>query len=178
MDILYHQEVHFKSVGNNSNWQLDNLTAVYKGPIFGGRTILAMGHRHQDHRDRDLLLASLLRDRRLRMFRKQCWTLPAWAPAVPENIPANFQHRAQALIVLGCTHQHLIEKMRATIDLAADPDKAEQMLKAMETCPPRGALFSRTDLDTAHPCGYARLCPWCHARSVQRLYGRLRGART
>ena len=173
VDNINNQSFYCKPGDDNRCWQLDNLTAVRTGPIFGGRTISAMGRRPKDHMDRDLLLASLLRDRRLRMFRKQCLTLPAWAPAVPENIPANFQHRAQALIMLGCTHQHLIERMRASIDLAADPCKAEQILKAMEACPPRGALFSRTDLDTAHPCGYARLCPWCHARSVQRLYGRL-----
>ncbi len=173
MDILYHQEVSFKSVGKNYGWQHDNLTAVRTGPIFGGRTISAMGNRPQYHRDRDLLLASLLRDKRLPMFREQCFNLPAWAPAVPECIPATFQHQAQQLIMLGSTHQLFIERMRASIHLAADPCKAEQMLTAMEACPPRGALFSRTELDNAHPCGHARLCPWCHARSVQRLYGQL-----
>jgi hypothetical protein len=173
MDSIDNQSFYFKPGDHNPCWQLDNPTAAHTGPIFGGRAISAMGRRPRDHMDRDLLLASLLRDRRLRMFRKQCLTLPAWAPAVAEHIPAHFQNRAQALIMLGCSHQLLIEKMRANIDLAGDPDRAEQMLKAMEACPPRGALFSRTDLDTAHPCGYARLCPWCHARSVQRLYGRL-----
>ncbi len=105
MDSLYHQEVSFKSVGKNYGWQLDNLTAVRTGPIFGGRTISAMGNRPGDHRDRDLLLASLLRDKRLPMFREQCFKLPAWAPAVPECIPATFQHQAQQLIMLGSTHQ-------------------------------------------------------------------------
>lgn len=173
MDNIQNQEVHFKPVGKNNGWQLDNLTAARTGPIFGGRTISAMGNRPQDHRDRDLLLASLLRDRRLRMFREQCFNLPAWAPAVPECIPARFQHQAQQLIMLGSTHQYLIERMRASIHLAADRDKGERMLKAMQACPPRGALFARTPLDTAHPCGHARLCPWCHARSVQRLYKQL-----
>jgi hypothetical protein len=118
MDNINDQAANFKPVGKNCGWQFDNLTAARTGPIFGGRTILAMGNRPEDHRDRDLLLASLLRDRRLRMFRKQCLTLPAWAPAVPGNISAKFQRRSQALIMLGCTHQHLIEKLRARIDLA------------------------------------------------------------
>jgi hypothetical protein len=173
MDNIQNLEVYYKPVGKNYGWQLDNLTTAHTGPIFGGRTISAMGNRPQDHRDRDLLLASLLRDKRLPMFREQCFNLPAWAPAVPECIPATFQHQAQQLTVLGSTHQHFIERMRASIHLAADPGKAEQMLKAMEACPPRGALFARTPLDTAHPCGHARLCPWCHARSVQRLYDQL-----
>ena len=173
MDNIQNQEVHFKPVGKQNGWQLDNLSTARTGPIFGGRTISAMGNRPQDHRDRDLLLASLLRDKRLPMFREQCFKLPAWAPAVPECIPATFQHQAQQLTMLGSTHQYLIERMHASIHLAADRDKAEQMLKAMEACPPRGALFARTPLDTAHPCGHARLCPWCHARSVQRLYDQL-----
>jgi hypothetical protein len=174
MDNIPDQGIGYKPVHENRGWQFDNLAAVRTGPIFGGRTISAMGNRPQDHMDRDLLLASLLREYRLPMFRKQCLELPAWAPAVPEGIPARFQHQAQELIMLGSTHQYLIERMRASLDLAADQDKAEQMLKAMEACPPRGALFPRTTLDTARPCGYARLCPWCHARSVQRLYGQLR----
>lgn len=143
------------------------------GPIFGGRTISAMGNRPQDHMDRDLLLASLLRNRRFRIFRKQCRETPVWAPAVPACIQGNFQHRARQLIVLGSHHQHLIERMRDTIHLAAAPCQGEKMLAAMEACVPRGALFARTLPDPGHVCGYARLCPWCHARSVQRLYRQL-----
>ena len=106
------------------------LPGTYRtGPIFGGRTISAMGNRPQDHMDRDLLLASLLRDRRLRMFRKQCVALPDWAPAVPDSIQENFQHRAQELIMLGSHQQHLIERMRETIGLAADRCQGEKMLE-------------------------------------------------
>ena len=173
MDNIQTQEVRFKPVGKNYGWQLDNQSSDRTRPIFGGRTISAMGNRPQDHMDRDLLLASLLRDRRLPMFRKQCLKLPEWAPAVPENIPATFRGRAQQLIMLGSTQQHLIEKMRGSIDLAADRSKGQEMLDAMEACPPRGALFSRGTLDKARPCGHARLCPWCHARSVERLYRQL-----
>ncbi len=173
MESIHNQEVGFKPDKENRAWHFDNLTAARIGPIFGGRTISAMGNRPQDHMARDLLLASLIRDRRLRMFRKQCLTPPEWAPAVPANIPANFRNRAQQLIMLGCNHQHLIEKMRASIDLAADPCHAERMLKAIEACPPRGALFTRPRLDNARPCGHARLCPWCHARSVERFYEHL-----
>ena len=173
MDNIQTQEVRFKPVGKNYGWQLDNQSSDRTRPIFGGRTISAMGNRPQDHMDRDLLLASLLRDRRLPMFRKQCLKLPEWAPAVPENIPATFRGRAQQLIMLGSTQQHLIEKMRGSIDLAADRSTGQEMLDAMEACPPRGALFSRGTLDKARPCGHARLCPWCHARSVERLYRQL-----
>lgn len=135
--------------------------------------IYAFGDRPQDHMDRDLLLASLLRDRRLRMFRKQTLALPDWAPAVPAGIPAEFQTQARQLIVLGSNQQYLIEKMRDTLDLAADPTRGEQMLAAMESCVPRGALFTKTPMDWGHACLHAKLCPWCHARSVQRLYRQL-----
>lgn len=84
-----------------------------------------------------------------------------------------FESRAQQLIMLGCVQEHLIERMRGSIDLATDRSKGEQMLEAMEGCPPRGALFSRLTPDLGRPCGYARLCPWCHARAVQRLYRQL-----
>jgi hypothetical protein len=123
--------------------------------------------------DRDLLLASLLRDRRLRMFRKQCLQMPAWAQAVPESVPANYHGRAQQLIMLGSMQQNMIEKMRDTIRLAPDREQGEKMLNAMEACLPRGALFTRTMPDPGRTCGYARLCPWCHARSVERLYRQL-----
>ena len=123
--------------------------------------------------DRDLLLASLLRDRRLRMFRKQCLHMPDWAPAVPESVPANYHGRAQQLIILGSMQQNMIEKMHDTIRLAPDGQQGEKMLRAMEACLPRGALFTRTMADPGRACGHARLCPWCHARSVQRLYHQL-----
>ena len=51
--------------------------------------------------------------------------------------------------------------------------KAKKCSAAMEACLPRGALFARTTPDPGRACGYARLCPWCHARSVQRLYRQL-----
>lgn len=47
------------------------------------------------------------------------------------------------------------------------------MLNAMEAYLPRGALFSRSMPDPGRACGHARLCPWCHARSVERLYRQL-----
>ena len=160
---------HSTAPANRKRWP----GTFHTGPIFGNRTMTAMGNRPQDHMDRDLLLASLLRDRRLRMFRKQCLTLPDWAPDVPACIPANFQSRAQQLVMLGSHQQYLIEKMRDSIELATDPCKGEQMLAAIESCLPRGALFSRSMPNPGHACGYARLCPWCHARSVQRLYRKL-----
>lgn len=143
------------------------------GLPFGGRTISTMGNRPQDHMDRDLLLASLLRDHRLRMFRKQCLKLPAWASAIPESVPTNYHRRAQQLIILGSMQQCLIEKMRDTIHVAADRNEGDRMLNAMEACLPRGALFTRTMADPGRACGRGRLCPWCHARSVQRLYRQL-----
>ena len=56
MDSINNQDFYFKPGCTNSGWQLDNLTAAHSGPIFGGRTISAMGNRPKDHMDRDLLL--------------------------------------------------------------------------------------------------------------------------
>ncbi|MEI8376228.1 MAG: hypothetical protein WCJ35_25690 [Planctomycetota bacterium] len=64
--------------------------------------------------------------------------------------------------------------MRTSVDFSADPEQSSTMLDAMDDCMPRGALFERlNDKDFGRSCGYAKLCPWCHARSVQKLYRKL-----
>ena len=133
-----------------------------------------MGVRPQDHRERDLLLGSLLRDHRLPMFRTQCHELPSWAPQVPERWPRKTLRQAQQLIMLGAHQQSFIAELRNRVSQSLDPEKVSKMLDVMDACLPRGALFSRKDAtDPRRHCGYARLCPWCHARSVQGLYHRL-----
>src|SRR5208282_1706849 len=53
--------------------------------LFGGRKMVTMGNRPQDHRERDLLFGSLLRDYRTRLFRRYSFQLPAWAPSLPKR---------------------------------------------------------------------------------------------
>jgi len=53
-------------------------------------------------------------------------------------------------------------------------EKNYEMLARIVNCVPRGGLFEkRGPADYFQPCGFARHCPWCHARSIDRLYGRL-----
>jgi hypothetical protein len=108
------------------------------------------------------------------MFRRYCLHFPGWATTLPDNWPREFRRQAEQLTVLGSMQQHFLHRLRTSIDLSADTEQAPRMLDAMENCMPRGALFARRDEnDCGRHCGYSKLCPWCHARSVQQLYRRL-----
>jgi len=135
-----------------------------------GRQLQCLGNRPQDHRDRDLLLASLLRDPRLPMFRRHCWKPPAWAAPVPDTVSPKLRRQAQQMIILESLQARFIDKMR-TENCAYGFEEAQisRMLDALAACPPRGALY-RQDGENVRSCGYAKLCPWCHARRVQELY--------
>ena len=149
-------------------------TETERANVFGGRSMRTMGNRPQDHRDRDLLLGSLLRDDRVRKFRDYAAQLPAWAPSLPNGWAKEFIQQGQQLIMLGVSQQQFLSRLRQSVELVDDRDQAENMLGAMEDCMPRGALFDRRDQkDCGRPCGYSKLCPWCHARNVERIYGRL-----
>ena len=138
---------------------------------FNGRRLLCLGNRPKDHRGRDLLLGSLLRDSRLRMFRKQCWKPPAWAPQIPPTVPAKLRPQAQQLGILFSHQQHWIKKLRSTVEAEGGDIR---FLDRLADCAPQGAQFERRDsADLMQPCNYARSCPWCHARSVEKLYKRL-----
>jgi len=134
-----------------------------------------LGQRPQDYRDRDLLLASLMRDPRLPMYRRMCWKPPDWAPGVPATVPPKLHRQGQQLQMLRSFHENLLRRMREELHLAEQQAQATKLLDAAEQCPPRGGLFEREfQPGTARPCGYSRLCPWCHARRIQQLYRRLR----
>ena len=150
------------------------LTEAERSNVFGGRSMRTMGNRPQDHRDRDLLLGSLLRDDRTRKFRDYAAELPVWAPSLPKGWPKEFIQQGQQLIMLGVSQQQFLSKLRRSIELAENRDQAERMLNAVRDCMPRGALFDRRDEhDRGRPCGYSKLCLWCHARNVERIYRRL-----
>ena len=141
--------------------------------LFGGRQMITMGNRPEDHRVRDLLLGSLLRDRRTRLFRKYCRGDGGWTPTLPSDWPKKFTRQGHSLTVLGSMHQHFLDRLRESIPLD-DDGHAERMLGAMQDCMPMGALVGRRDdNDRGRPCGYSKLCPWCHARNVERIYRRL-----
>jgi hypothetical protein len=141
--------------------------------LFGGREMLTMGNRPQDHRARDLSLGSLLRDYRTRLFRRYCAGQSNWTVALPAGWPKEFSRQGHQLIVLGSMQQHFLDRLRVSIPLD-DDGQAARMLDAMEDCMPLGALFERRDEDDhRRHCGYSKLCPWCHARSVERIYRRL-----
>jgi hypothetical protein len=123
---------------------------------------------------RDLLLGSLLRDNRVRKFRDCAAELPPWAPSLPKGWPDKFTQQGQQLVMLGLSQQQLLSKLRRSINLSEDEDQATKMLDAMEDCMPIGALFEhRNKFDHGRHCGYSKMCPWCHARNVDRIYRRL-----
>ena len=141
--------------------------------LFGGRTMITMGNRSQDHRVRDLLLGSLLRDARTRLVRKYCRGDAGWMPPLPTDWPKKFWRQGCQLTVLGSMHQHFLDMLRDSIPFH-EGGQAEKMLNAVQDCIPMGALFDRRDEnDRGRPCGYSKLCPWCHARNVERIYRRL-----
>jgi hypothetical protein len=92
---------------------------------------------------------------------------------LPAGWPKEFWRQGQQLTVLGSMQQHFLDRLRASIPLD-DDGQANRMLDAMEDCMPLGALFEgRDEDDRGQHCGYSKLCPWCHARSVGRIYRRL-----
>ena len=150
------------------------LTEAERSNVFGGRSIGTMGNRPQDHRERDLLFGSLLRDVRTRKFRDYAPRLPAWAPSLPKGWPKEFIQQGQQLIMLGLSQQTFLSKLRRSIEHSENEDRATRMLDAMEECVPIGALFDRRDEgDHTRHCGYSKVCPWCHTRNVERIYRRL-----
>ncbi len=135
------------------------------------RRLICLGKRPKDYRVRDLLLASLLRDHRTPLFRKFSIKPLDWMQSVPDTVPAKFRRTAQQLLVLDSMQRSFIGKLRSDWADSLIADGTGQMLDAIADCMPQGGLFERRGpTDTARPCHYSRLCSWCHARKIERLY--------
>jgi len=138
---------------------------------FNGRRLETLGNRPQDHRQRDLLLGSMLRDHRVPMFRRQGNDPPDWMTPIPETIPRKLHRQATLLTNLSSTHLHFLRKLRSSLEACGEHAPSESLLDRLASCVPTGGVFSpRNVRDPFHPCGYGWHCPWCHSRQINDLY--------
>jgi hypothetical protein len=128
--------------------------------------ITAWGNRPIDHAQRDLLLASLLRDPRTPRFRRRALHAQGFDADSWNRIPESARPQARQLAVLAKMQATHLAKLRERSPfLGLDENR---ILSRLDGCVPVGAAF---DVSAGgRPCGYPRLCPWCHARSITRLY--------
>ena len=147
--------------------------------------IVALGHRPEDHLVRDVLCASLLRDRRTRMFHRMSSEPPEWVEERVKNLPHRSRSQAVQCTVLDYAHRALIGRLwRGQVELQGPLGPGYQLINgagyglllSLAACRPAGALLEwRGELARRHDfvCGYCRVCPWCHGRAVAALYRKL-----
>ncbi len=136
--------------------------------------IVAVGHRPQDYLARDCLYAALLRDRRVPWFRRYLNRPESWMEALVAHLP-NTRDRRQALqcVVLDYLHKlHLARLFPALSDPWGEEDEETKLFRRVWRCAPYTVQVVRRNggRKNVRGCGYARLCPWCHARKVVQLY--------
>ena len=89
---------------------------------------------------------------------------------MPDTIEPKLINQARQLAVLASAHSYMLERVSSTLDNLEGAAALEKLLTRMANCVPRGGLFERSSrADLFQRCRCARLCPWCHARSVERL---------
>jgi hypothetical protein len=141
--------------------------------------IAALGRRPRDYLARDLLLHSLWRDERPRMFHGLAKKPPAWVEDHVAHLPGGQDRQAAQLTALHYLHRRHLARLW-TGDVVTDVIGAEggQLLGRLWSCWPYGAKVEPpADVGTpAHGCScrLAWLCPWCYARRAVRLERLLR----
>lgn len=133
--------------------------------------INAVGNRPRDHRQRDLLHGSLLRDYRLPMLRRLSRNPPDWVQEMASHLPPRWQPLARQNILLQYIHQrHLLQLEEAFFP----GDEELDLIGKLAACRPIGADWRLRDGSRAPtPCRKHWLCLWCHARMVSQLHRRL-----
>ena len=136
-----------------------------------------LGRRPKDFMARDMLLNSLFRDERPRLFHSLCKRPPAWLRDHVAHLPELQQDQAIQLGVLQLLHHgHLLRMNQGSFrdwDLSVDGD---DILKRLSSCWPYGALMAppkqseTVETDKRCCCGLSWLCPWCYARRAVKLY--------
>jgi hypothetical protein len=131
---------------------------------------------------RDLLIGSLLRDHRPKWLKLMLRAQPDWLREQVDHLPDAHREQAMKLICLNLVHHEtlgrLLREEQAYVDRdALNVDQAPnlqrlRLLERIAGCRPFGARFVASNGEVPeHPaCGAARLCPWCYARRVQKLY--------
>jgi hypothetical protein len=140
---------------------------------------VAAGRRPHDHLARDLLFGSLGRDYRARLFHKLRKHPPEWIAdaverAARDGVAVPRQTLVNHLLLRQFHERHLAQLIRRSEESWHPPDHA--VINELYACRPVGLLLEWAgDRPREHDyhCGWSRVCPWCHARKVVRLYRRL-----
>lgn len=148
-----------------------------------------VGNRPVDHLGRDVLLGSLMRDRRSKAFRSISRKTFEWAEARVAHLPAERRAAAVQLTTLDLLHRGLLGRLWGRIDptaglevlgevgrrIGASADTPIGTLIRLNSCRPAGAKYRRVDdfMEEDFTCGRTAICPWCHSRAVVALHERL-----
>jgi hypothetical protein len=139
--------------------------------------IAALGRRPEDFMARDLLLHSLWRDERPRVFHSLAKKPPAWVRDHVRYLPGTEQAPAAQLTALHYLHRRQLARLRAG-EVAGGVTEGRQLLARLWGCWPYGARVAPPAGARAAPracwCRLAWLCPWCYARRAVALERRLR----
>lgn len=164
-------------------------TSIARGPEAIEQAVLdwrieALGDRPRDHMARDLLHAGLLADPRTTKYHGLTTNPPDWVERRVAHLEPRFRRPAIQHTVLDAMHRHHLGRLWADLegrDGRVDPEwfvngEDRGLLLSLAACRPVGALLTwQGTAGRTHDftCGYARACPWCHARKVVDLYDRL-----
>ena len=153
---------------------------VAEGPLASPWKIRAIGNRPQDHLVRDNLFGSLIRDHRGQAFHTMLRHPPDWMTESVQHLPENQKRAALQVLVLNFLYQRayarFVDGVAAHSDASLMPGVLDAIQQA-QRCWPAGALVELgvgVQSTEAFVCKQAYLCPWCHGRSVSRLYRGLR----
>src|SRR5262249_54097375 len=135
--------------------------------------IVAIGHRPKDFLGRDCLYGSLWRDHRVPWFRRYLKKPAPWMEALVDHL-GDKSDRRQALqcVVLDYLHKLHLARLYPILQYQYGEGCEHNLFRRLWRCTPYTVQVERRNggKKNIRGCGYARLCPWCHARKVVQLY--------
>ncbi len=138
--------------------------------------ITTIGQRPTDHLVRDNLFGSLIRDPRAFAFQAMTRKPEDYILGHVSHLPEKHQRQAINLVVLQYLHRRRIAQTLEGLQNGRHPSRQafSKTLRTVLDCVPVGALVkpkTKTKVPLERQiCKNAKLCPWCHARQVLRLY--------
>lgn len=154
--------------------------AVPETPPVSPWRITAIGNRPQDHLVRDNLFGALIRDHRGQAFQALLRQPRGWMENAVEHLAGPQRRTALQVVALYSLYQGMYANFLASA--AANPDAPPfpgvlDAIQQAQRCWPVGALLAPgpgVQATDRFVCKQAYLCPWCHGRRVNHLYGSLR----
>jgi len=136
--------------------------------------ITAVGTRPLDYAARDLIVGSLLRDRRMWPLHKLSAEPEYWIYERTNDLPEELQHIARQVLIVQFLHALRLYRFH---ELAAheEDDYTVKVIERLRNCVPYGVLVQPTNgvrEPRARTCNRPRQCPFCFARNVVGLYKR------